>query len=187
MHGSGEITGILLEARAGDGEALDRLMPLVYEQLKAMAHRRLHAERSDHTLNTTALVHEAYLKLVDQTRVEWNDRTHFFSVAALAMRRILVDHARRHLAVKRGGYRRAVSLDATHLSVTERAETLMALDQALKNLASLDERLSRVVECRFFGGLTEDETARVLDVTPRTVRRYWVKAKGLLSLQLAAP
>lgn len=130
-------------------------------------------------------MHEAYLKLVDQTRVEWTDRAHFFSVSAMAMRRILVDHARKHLAQKRGGDRKAVPLDAERLSVEERAETLLALDEALENLAALDDRLSRVVECRFFGGLTEDETARVLDVTPRTVRRYWVKAKGLLSLQLA--
>lgn len=171
MEGSGEITRLLLDARQGPREELDRLFPLVYSELKAIAHRRLQAERADHTLNTTAVVHEAYLRLVDQTRVEWADEKHFFSVAAMAMRRVLVDHARKHLAAKRGGGRTAISLDPAELSVEDRAETLVAIDRALDRLARLDERLSRVVECRFFAGLSEEETARVLDVTPRTVRR----------------
>lgn len=178
---------MLLEARTGGRDALDRLFPLVYRELKAIAHRRLQAERADHTLNTTALVHESYLRLVDQTRVDWGDRGRFFSVAAMAMRRILVDYARRRLTEKRGGGRKAISLDSSELSVDDRAETLVALDQALENLAALDARLARVVECRFFGGLTEDETAGILGVTPRTVRRDWVKAKGFLSFELAAP
>jgi RNA polymerase sigma factor (TIGR02999 family) len=186
MATKGEITTILRQADAGDREALDRLMPLVYSELKAMAHNRLRAERADHTLNTTALVHEAYMKLVDQSRVEWAGRGHFFSVAAMAMRRILVDRARKHLAEKRGGGRVAISLNSANLSVDESAETLLALDEALDRLAALDERMSRVVVYRFFGGLTEEEIAELLDVTTRTVRRDWAKAKGLLSVQLGA-
>jgi RNA polymerase sigma factor (TIGR02999 family) len=180
-----DITAILRQAGAGDREALDRLMPLVYPELKAMAHRRLSGERPDHTLNTTALVHEAYIKLVDQSRIEWANRGHFFSVAAMAMRRILVDQARKHLAQKRGGGREAVSLDSARLSVEQSAETLISLDEALDRLTALDERLGRVVVYRFFGGLTEEESAHLLEVTPRTVRRYWVKAKGLLAMNLA--
>ena len=178
-----DITAILLEARAGEREVLDRLLPLVYEELRAVASRRLAAERSDHTLDTTALVHETYVKLVDQTQVEWQDRAHFFAVAARAMRRILLDHARRHATTRRGGGRRRVPLDAdglSSLSIHERAETLIELDRALERLSQLNGRLSRVVECRFFGGLTEEETAAALGVTPRTLRRDWAKARGLL-------
>lgn len=181
-----ERTTTLLSTDSPDERTLDRLMPIVYEELRRIARRELARERPDHTLQTTALVHEAYLRLVDQTRVEWADEKHFFSVAAMAMRRVLVDHARKHLAAKRGGGRTAISLDPAALSVEDRAETLVAIDRALDRLARLDERLSRVVECRFFAGLSEEETARVLDVTPRTVRRYWVKAKGLLAAQLCA-
>lgn len=175
-----DITAILLEARAGDRDALDHLFPLVYDELRGVARRRLAAERADHTLDTTALVHEAYVKLVDQTRVEWQDRSHFFAVAAQAMRRILLDHARRHATAKRGGGRRRVPLDGADLSLHERADTLIELDDALDRLSERDPRLGRVVECRFFGGLTEEETAAALGVTPRTVRRDWVKARALL-------
>lgn len=160
-------------------------MPLVYEELKRIAHNHLRAERHDHTLDTTALVHETYLRLVDQTRVQWQDRAHFFAVASTLMRRILVDYARRHGRAKRGGERRRVPLDATQLSVEDEVERLVALDDALRRLASLDERLCRVVECRFFGGLTEEETAEVLHVTTRTVERYWAKAKALLYMELS--
>jgi RNA polymerase sigma factor (TIGR02999 family) len=180
VHNSHEITGLLLAWRAGDREALDRLFPLVYEELRRIAHRQLGRERAEHTLGTTALVHETYLKLVDQTRVQWADRAHFFSVAARAMRRILVDYARRHRALKRGGAPARVSLDDVPAVANERAHTLVALDEALTRLAAIDERLSKVVECRFFGGLTEEETAEALAVTARTVRRDWVKAKGWL-------
>jgi len=176
----GDVTAILLEARAGERDALDRLFPLVYDELRGVARRRLAAERSDHTLSTTALVHETYVKLVDQTRVEWKDRAHFFAVAARAMRRILLDHARRHATAKRGSGRTRVPLDGVGLSIHERAEALIELDQALERLSQLDGRLGAVVEYRFFGGLTEQETAAALDVTPRTVRRDWVKARGLL-------
>lgn len=175
-----DITSILLDATAGDRSALDRLFPLVYEQLRAVAHNRLAAERADHTLNTTALVHETYVKLVDQTRVRWQDRSHFFAVAARAMRRILVDHARRHATARRGGSLQRVPLDVANLSLRERADTLLEVDAALERLTKLDPRLGEVVEYRFFGGLTEDEIAEALGVTSRTVRRDWVKARGLL-------
>jgi RNA polymerase sigma factor (TIGR02999 family) len=180
-----DITELLLAWRAGDRDALDRLFPLVYEELRQIAHRRLGREREGHTLGTTALVNEAYLKLVDQTRAQWADRAQFFAVAARAMRRILVDYARRHHALKRGGAPVQVNLDDEALGdaalvADQRADTLLALDDALTRLAELDERLARVVECRFFGGFTEEETAEVLGVTPRTVRRDWVKAKGWL-------
>jgi RNA polymerase sigma factor (TIGR02999 family) len=180
-----DITGLLLAWRSGDQDALDQLFPRVYEELRHIAHRRLGHEREDHTLGTTALVNEAYLKLVDQTRVQWSDRAHFFAVAARVMRRILIDYARRHHARKRGGDVAPVTLDDEALAnatlvADQRAEMLLALDEALTRLAELDERLSRVVECRFFGGLTEEETAQALSVTARTVRRDWVKAKGWL-------
>ena len=181
----GDLTAILLQARAGDRAALDRLFPLVYDELRAVAGRRLAAERTNHTLNTTALVHETYIKLVDQTRVAWRDRAHFFAVAARAMRCILVDHARRHATAKRGSGRRCVPLEAASLSLYERADALLEMDDALERLARLDRRLAEVVECRFFGGLTEEETAAALDVTSRTVRRDWVKARGLLYAWLA--
>lgn len=184
MIAQARITGILLDARQGNAAALDQLLPLVYDELRCIAHRQLRSERPDHTLNTTALVHEAYLKLVDQTRVEWRDRVHFFAVAAQAMRRILVDHARKHLAARRGGGQRRVPLEEAALSTEDRAETLIALDEALTELAQLDERLSRVVEYRFFGGLTEEEAATALGVTARTVRRDWVKAKGWLHAEI---
>jgi len=180
MGADPDITGLLLAWRAGDRRALDQLFPLVYEALRRVAHRQLERERPDHTLGTTALVHEAFIKLVDQTRAQWVDRAQFFAVAARAMRRILVDYARRHRALKRGGERAQISLDDVALVADARAEALIALDEALARLAELDERLGRVVECRFFGGLTEEETAEALAVTPRTVRRDWVKAKGWL-------
>jgi len=180
MQGEGGITGLLLAWRAGDTAASDRLFPLVYDELRRIAHLHLGGESPGHTLDTTALVHEAYLRLVDQRRVEWADRNHFFSVAAQAMRRILVDYARQYRAVKRGSAPERVSLTDAMLVVEERADTLVALDEALSELAALDQRLSRVVECRFFGGLTEEETAAVVGVTERTVRRDWAKAKGWL-------
>ena len=185
MRSEHDVTELLVAWRAGDRDALDRLFPLVYEELQAIARRQLGQEREDHTLGTSSLVNEAYLKLVDQTRAQWTDRAHFFAVAARAMRRILVDYARRHRALKRGGSAPVASLDDelltdAALAVNDRADTLVALDEALVRLAALDERLSRVVECRFFGGLTEEETAAALSVTSRTVRRDWVKAKGWL-------
>ena len=175
------------DSAAADSPALDRLLPLVYDELRRIAHARLVAEPAGHTLNTTALVHEAYLKLIEQSQVTWANRAHFLAVASTAMRRILVDYARRHRAGKRGGDRKRVPLDSAHLSIDDRADTLIELDEALTRLAAVDERLSRVVECRFFGGMTEEETAQVLGVTARTVRSRWAAAKGLLYLELSAP
>ena len=180
MEQNADITAELVAWREGEPSAREKLFPLVYDELRRIAHRHLARERTDHTLDTTALVHEAYLKLVDQTRAEWTDRTHFFAVAATAMRRILVDYARRYHTDKRGGAPRRVSLTDSMLVADERADTLLAVDEALTELARIDERLSRVVECRFFGGLTEEETAEVLGITARTVRRDWIKAKGWL-------
>ena len=181
------ITEALGELREGVPGALDRLVPLVYADLARIAHRQLGLEPAGHTLSTTALVHEAYLRLVDQRRAQWGDRARFFAVAAHVMRRVLVDHARRHRATRRGGaYPRAVSLealesaDAGRLGAGERADVLLGVDTALERLAALDARQARVVECRFFGGLTEAETAEALGVTARTVERDWVKARGWL-------
>ena len=184
--GAEPITALLLQASLGDRAAMDQLFPLVYDQLRRMARSSLRREHPDHTLGTTGLVHEAYLRLVDQTRVGWRDRAHFYAVAALAMRRILVDYARRHRRAKRGGGQRPVSLDEGAVSLDERAENLVALDEALTRLAELNPRLSRVVECRFFGGLTEEEIAEALGVTTRTVKRDWAKARGWLYQELSA-
>jgi RNA polymerase sigma factor (TIGR02999 family) len=175
-----DITAQLQAWAAGELAARETLFPLVYDELRRIAHRQLQREWQGHTLDTTALVHEAYLKLVDQTRVDFTDRAHFFGVAANAMRRILVDYARRYLAEKRGGAPRRVTLTDDMLVADERADTLLSINDALDELSRIDERLSRVVECRFFGGLTEEETAEVLGVTARTVRRDWTKAKGWL-------
>jgi RNA polymerase sigma factor (TIGR02999 family) len=180
------ITDLLLQASVGDSAAMDQLFPLVYDGLRRMAHAALRRERPDHTLGTTGLIHESYLKLVDQTRAGWRDRAHFYAVAALAMRRILVDYARRHRRAKRGGGRRAVSLDESAVSLDERAENIVALDEALNRLGELNPRLSRIVEFRFFGGLTEEEIAEALGVTTRTVKRDWAKARGWLYEELSA-
>lgn len=186
------ITDALGAVRDGESGALERLIPLVYDDLARIAHRQLGLERAGHTLSTTALVHETYLRLVDQTRAQWADRAHFFAIAAHVMRRVLVDHARRHRAARRGGgHARAVPLDVLEkadgagLAVGERAEVLVALDDALERLARLDPRQAKVVECRFFAGYTDAETAEALDVTPRTVSRDWVKARGWLYQELS--
>jgi RNA polymerase sigma factor (TIGR02999 family) len=180
------ITECLLEARRGDRAVLDRLFPLVYDELRRIAHAALRRERGDHTLGTTGLVHEAYFKLVDQTRVEFRDRAHFYGVAARAMRQILVDYARRHTAAKRGGKVRPLALEETTVAVEGRAEALVAVDEALERLAAHDAGLAQVVECRFFAGLTEDETADALGSSPRTVQRQWRRAKAWLYQELSA-
>lgn len=184
MQEGSDITSQLLALRDGESAAMERLMPLVYDGMRRIAHRQMAGERSGHTLDTTGLVHEAYLRLVDQTRAQFSDRTHFFSVASNVMRRILVDYARRYHTDKRGSAPRRVSLTDDMLIADERADTLIAIDEALVELAQIDARLSRVVECRFFAGLTEDETAEALGVTARTVRRDWTKAKGWLHRKL---
>ena len=187
MHTRESVTDLLALAAAGDRGALDRAFPLVYEELRRLAHRQLRRESEGHTLSTTALVHEAYLKLVDQTRGEWRDRAHFLAIAATAMRRILVDHARRHGTDKRGGADRPLPIDSLEqLPLEDRAEFLVDLDDALSRLASLDERQARVVECRFFGGYTEEETAKTLGVGLRTVKRDWAKARSWLHRELYA-
>jgi RNA polymerase sigma factor (TIGR02999 family) len=178
-----QITDILLQLRGGSPDAMERLFPLVYQELRRLAHQQLLGERPGHTLGTTGLVHEAYLRLVDQTRVEWRDRGHFFQVAAWSMRRILVDYARQYLTLRRGGGLQRVSLEED-AAIVEQSETIVALDEALARLAALNERLGRVVECRFFGGLSEEETAEALGVTTRTVQRDWAKARGWLYQEL---
>jgi RNA polymerase sigma factor (TIGR02999 family) len=180
MDRDADITTQLLAWRAGEPSAQESLFPLVYGELRRIAHRQMAGERAEHTLDTTGLVHEAYLKLVDHTRADWTDRSHFFAVAATAMRRVLVDSARRYRSDKRGGAPRRVSLTDAMLVAEQRADTLIAVDDALAELARIDPRVSRVVECRFFAGLTEEETAEVIGVTARTVRRDWIKAKGWL-------
>lgn len=182
LHGE-NITELLLRLREGDPGALDRLMPLVYDQLRRIAHRHLQGERPGHTLGSTGLVHETYMKLVDQTRVEWRDRNHFYRVASWAMRRILVDYARRYGALRRGGGLERVPLGHDAPSA-DREEMLVALDEALERLTTVNSRLCQVVECRYFAGLTEEETAEALGVGLRTVQRDWVKARGWLALEL---
>jgi RNA polymerase sigma factor (TIGR02999 family) len=177
------VTRLLSDLRAGRREAFDELLPLVYHELRRSARRELAARPSD-TLSSTALVHELYLKFSRARGAEWQDRAHFLSVAAVAMRHILVDRARRRTAGKRGGAQADVSLREDVTAVDHDAEALLELHDALDQLAALDARLARVVECRFFGGMTEEETAEVLGVTARTVRRDWVKARGLLYVAL---
>jgi RNA polymerase sigma factor (TIGR02999 family) len=174
------ITQLLAKAGGGDAAALEELLPLVYQELRRLADHYLRGERADHTLQATALVHEAYLRLVDQTNISWQNRAHFFSVAAQVMRHILVDHARRVHAEKRGGDAQKLSLDEAVSFFEERDVNLVALDEALKELAKLDAQQSRVVELRFFGGLTVEEIAEVLKVTPGAVRYDWRMAKAWL-------
>lgn len=181
---AGAATDLVLQLAPDDQRTVDQLFPLVYAELRRLAQRYMRRERADHTLTTTALVHEAYLRLVDQTRVEWKDRSHFFGVAAVAMRRILVEHARRRNVVRRGGGRQRVSLSDLTIAQDDSAEMLLALDDALERLGALNPRLVRVVECRYFLGLAEEETAAALGVTSRTVRRDWIKAKGWLAAAL---
>lgn len=182
---SHNVTLILQEWSDGDLDAPARLMPLVYAELRRLARDYLRRERSDHTLQPTALVHEAYLRLVDQTRLTWQSRAHFYGVAAQMMRRILVDHARTHGAQKRGGATQKLSLDEARFAPEERPADLLALDEALKALAETDERKARVVELRFFAGLNTEETAEVLEVSEKTVRRDWQMAKLWLHRELA--
>jgi RNA polymerase sigma factor (TIGR02999 family) len=158
----------------------------VYDELRRIAHRELKRERAGHTLSTTALVSECYLRLLGDTHIEWADRVSFLSAAAIAMRRILVDYARTRSRAKRGGGKLQMALDEADLAVENRAELLVALDEALGRLTALDERLGRVVEFRFFGGMTEEEIASALGVTPRTVRRDWLKARAWLYTELGA-
>ncbi|MFQ5569206.1 MAG: sigma-70 family RNA polymerase sigma factor [Rhodothermales bacterium] len=181
-----EVTQLLLAYRQGNPQALDQLMPLVYTELHRIAALRMRRERADHTLNATALVHEAYLKLMDQNQISWQNRAHFFAIASRVMRQVLISYARKHNADKRGGGAPNTILDGKEISLDERAEELVALDEALTRLSSFDERLARVVEYRFFGGLTIEETAEVLEVSTMTVKRDWNKAKAWLYRELHA-
>lgn len=183
---SDDITDLLVAYREGDREAFDDLVPLVYQELRRIAHRQLERHRRSGTLNTTALVHETYLKLVDQTRGTAEDKAHFLSLAARVMRQIIVDYARRRRAKKRGGGKVPIALDLIQVPVDEQAEALLAIDQALTRLHQLNERLTRVFECRFFVGLSEQETADALDLSLRTVQRDWMKSKTWLKEQLAS-
>ena len=183
---AGEITNLLLEMGAGDERAADVLVPLVYEELKQIASRQLRREGPGHTLGVILHDYIRDTRLVDQRRAQWVNRAQFFAVAARLMRRILLDHARKVRAGKRGGGWQRLELEAADVPIEERAEELIALDDALTRLATLNPRLSQVVECRFFGGMTEEETAAALGVTDRTVRRDWVKAKGWLHQELPA-
>ena len=182
-----EITDALAAVSRGAPEAMDRLMPLVYRELKRIAHRQLGVEAGGHTLSTTAVVHEAYLRLVGQSRAQWVDRGQFFAIAARTMRRVLIDYARQHQAARRGGPERsAVALEflehgeSPAISIPDRADSLLALDEALERLHGMDERLARVVECRFFAGLNEVETSEALGVSQRTVSRDWQMARAWL-------
>jgi RNA polymerase sigma factor (TIGR02999 family) len=177
------VTDLLLQVRQGTPEAMDRLFSVVYAQLRRIAHRQLQGERPGHTLGTTGLVHEAYLKLVDQSRIDWQDRGHFFAMAARAMRQVLVDYARRYRTQRRGGGLQHVAL-TDGPAVEEQARLVLDVHEALERLAGVSERLSQVVECRYFAGLTVEETAAALGVTTRTVERDWVKAKGWLYQEL---
>ena len=181
-----DITHLLDKARSGDKSALDDLLPLVYNELRRIAENQLRSERGSHTLQATALVHEAYLRLIEQREVDWSNRLHFFSIAAEMMRRILVNYAIRRNARKRGDGATKIALDdaVNFASEQERDFDLIALDDALKNLAELDEKQARIVELRFFGGLTIEETARVLEVSDSTVKREWRMAKAWLKTQL---
>ena len=186
MDSSATRIDLLSELRGDSPESVDRLVALAYHELRAIAHRRLAARGPAGTLSTTALVNEAYLRLVDRTRPEPYERAHFLAVASLAMRHVLVDRARERVALKRGGVRQRVTLDDVHLAVDAEPDALLELDDAMNQLAAFEPRLARVVECRFFGGLSEDETAEALGVTTRTVQRDWGKARMLLRRALSA-
>lgn len=182
-----EVTQILHDWSGGDKKAPERLMPLVYDELRRLARTFLAKERGAHTLQPTALVHEAYLRLVDQTRVNWQNRAHFYGIAASMMRRVLIDHARAHATDKRGGDAVRLSLDDVQVPLEQRAASLLALDEALEKLSEMDERKGRIVELRFFGGLSDEEIAEVLGVSTRTVLRDWKTARLWLYRELAPP
>jgi RNA polymerase sigma-70 factor, ECF subfamily len=184
--GSQEITQLLIAWSGGDQSALDRLIPQVHDELRRLARRHMAGERPGHTLQTTALVNEAYLRLIDSSRVKWQNRAHFFAVSAQLMRRILVDYARARLKKKRSGGAVHVSLDEDMLIDREPGGELVALDEALKRLSAFDERKSKVVELRYFGGLSVEETAEVLEISTATVLRDWQLAKTWLQRELAS-
>jgi RNA polymerase sigma factor (TIGR02999 family) len=180
-----DVTLLLQRLSDGDQDALAQLIPLIYDELHRLAAFYLQRERIDHTLQTTGLVHEAYLRLVDQKEVQWKNRGHFFAVAAQAMRRILVDYARRHQAVKRGSSSPKISLEEAVAVSNETAHELLVIDELLNRLASIDSQGSRIVELRFFGGLTVEETAEAMDISPATVKREWSVARAWLLREIS--
>jgi RNA polymerase sigma factor (TIGR02999 family) len=184
---SQDVTRLLAEWQAGDQRALDRLMPLVYNELRRIAARYLHAERPGHTLQTTALVHEAYLRLVGETRVAWQGRAHFFGVAATLIRNILVDHARTQKAAKRGAGIQKLSLEEAFAVPAGNETDILAVDDALRVLGKIDPQQGRIVELRFFAGLTIEETAEVLQISTSTVKRDWILAKTWIYRELSQP
>lgn len=180
-----EVTQLLIDWSNGDRAALDALVPLVEEELRRLAHRYMGRERVDHTLQTTALVNEAYVRLVNRKNVQWQNRAHFFGIAAQLMRTILVDHARSRASAKRGGAAGKLQLDEALVVSEQKASEVIALDDALNQLALMDAQQSRIVELRFFGGLTVEETAEVLHLSPATIKREWSTAKAWLYRELA--
>jgi RNA polymerase sigma factor (TIGR02999 family) len=179
------ITELLEEFSTGKEQALENLLPVVYKELRRQAASYLRRERQNHTLQPTALVNEAYIRLVDQRNVRWQNRAHFFGVAAQAMRRIVIDHARTRQRIKRGGVQHAVTLDEGMLAAEARSIDVLALDEVLTRLATIDARQARVVELRFFGGLSVEETADVMSISPATVKREWSMAKAWLHNELS--
>jgi RNA polymerase sigma-70 factor, ECF subfamily len=182
----GEVTALLAEFSKGKDEAASQLIPLVYAELRKLASGCMRRERPDHTLQPTALVHEAYIKLLQQRSFEWQSRAHFYAIAAKIMRRILVDHARAHLREKRGAGNRPIPLDGNLVFAPEQSEDLLNLNQALDQLGQLDPRQARIVELRFFAGLTVDEAAELMEISPKTVKRDWSMAKAWLHGELKA-
>ena len=180
-----EVTQLLIDWSKGDKAALERLVPLVHSELRRLARRHLAKEHPGHTLQTSALINEAYIRLIDQTTVQWQNRAHFFAVAAQVMRHILVDHARAYLCAKRGGGAQKVPLDEIEAISGKRAEELVALDDALSILAELDPRKTQIIELRFFGGLTIEETAEAMQISPKTVTREWRSAKAWLHQEMS--
>jgi len=180
-----KVTELLIAWGNGSQDALEQLFPLVYEELRRLAHRHMRRERPGHSLQTTAVAHEAYLRLIDQKHVQWQNRAHFFAIAAQMMRRILITHAQSHAYAKRGGGALKVSLDEAAILSKERAGELIALDEALTGLTAIDPRRSKVVELRFFGGLSNEEIAEVLKVSPNTVIRDWNVAKAWLYREMS--
>ena len=188
MHdSSGEVTLLLAEMKRGNSEALPRLIPLVYNEMRRLAAHFLRDEREGHTLQPTALVHEAYLRLAGQTRAGWQNRAQFMAVAAQVMRRILVDYARQRITAKRGGGETPIELEVFEIAGgVEQSAEMLAVDEALARLAQLDPQQARVVEMRYFGGMTVEETAEALNIAPRTVKREWATAKAWLKLQISS-
>ena len=188
MPGSpNEVTQLLAEMKRGNGEALPRLIPLVYNELRRLAAHCLRDERTGHTLQPTALVHEAYLRLVEQSRAGWQNRAQFMGVAAQVMRRILLDYARQRVAAKRGGGTNPVDFDIGEVAGgIEQSEEMLAIDEALARLTTLDPKQAQVVEMRYFGGMTVEETAEALEIAPRTVKREWAMAKAWLKLEISS-